>query len=238
MQKIFSLTTNDLRNIVREQILLAVFVFFPALLLAAGIWLVPALVEQFPEIEPYLAVIGAFLLVETVLGVGYVIASIFLDEKDQQLLPVLQVAPFSMDTFLLYRIFFGMLYLFGYSLLLINATDLVPVSPGQSVLVALVCSLPTALIILLLTAFAGNKVEGLAIFKGVNFVFLLPMVAFFVDERWKHAFGVIPTHWIYQFTDALANEGPIWVYFSVALGYTAILVGGLLWYVRKKVLQS
>lgn len=235
MNNLLHLTANDFRNIFREQILMAMFLFFPALLLGVGIWGAPALAEQYPEVEPYFALIGAFLLVETVLGIGYVISSIFLDEKDAQLLPVLRTVPLSMNTFVAYRILFGFLYLFGFSLLLINATSLIPVSPLESLPVAFICSLPTALLILLLTSLAGNKVEGLAIFKGINIAFLLPIVAFFVDESWKHVFGIFPTHWIYQYVTALVNGGPAWTYFVLGVVYMGVIIGGLWQVFRKKV---
>ncbi|MCI4671393.1 MAG: hypothetical protein MRZ79_24845 [Bacteroidia bacterium] len=236
MQKIISLGLNDFRNIFREQILTFIFTLFPLLSLVAGTWLIPMLGEAYPEVIPYYPLILTFLILQVSMGVGFVVAAFFLEEKDQHILDVLKTVPLSSTAFLTYRTSFGMLYMFGFSLLMINATNLIEVSALQSILMSILFTIPAPLISLIMSIFAQNKVEGLAIFKGIDLAMLLPSVAFALDTDWKHAFGIVPVHWTFQYVDAAATRNPVeWVYFSIALIFGAALIALLVWLFRKRI---
>lgn len=236
MQKILSLGVNDFKNIFREQILTVIFTVFPLLSLVAGIWLIPMLGEAYPAVQPYYPLILTFLILQVSMGVGFVVAAFFLEEKDQQLLDVLKTVPLSSTTFLTYRLVFGMLYMLGFSLLIINATSLVSVSGLQSLMMAILFTLPAPLITLVMGTFAQNKVEGLAIFKGIDLALLLPAVAFAIEGPWKHVFGIVPVHWTFQYVDAASTNGPLeWTYFWVALLFGTGVLAGLVWLFRKRV---
>ncbi|MEO0896571.1 MAG: hypothetical protein AAFY71_09250 [Bacteroidota bacterium] len=236
MQKILSLGVNDVKNIFREQMLTAVFTLFPLLTIAAGIWMIPSLAERFPEIIPYYPLLLAFLIMQVSMGVGFVIAAIFLEEKDQDLLDVLRTVPLSANTFLAYRLLFGVMYMIGFTLLLVNVTQLVEVSAGESLIMALMFAIPAPMITLFMSIFANNKVEGLAIFKGLNFSLLLPAVAFALEGNMKHVFGFLPAHWMYQYVDAMANGSTEMLgYGVIAFVFGGGVIAGLIWYFRKKV---
>ena len=121
------------------------------------------------------------LTMQITLGVGFVCGSMFLDEKDQHLLSVIRTLPLSVNFFLGYRLTFNVLHTFGFALLMISTSGLMSVSPGEMLLFALLYAFPAPVIMLVMSNFASNKVEGLAIFKGVNFLYLLPLAAFFME---------------------------------------------------------
>lgn len=48
---------------------------------------------------------------------------------------------------------------------------------------------------LFLAAYAGNKVESIAILKVTGIVFFLPMLSFFAAAPWHYPLGIIPMYW-------------------------------------------
>ena len=162
--------------------------------------------------------------------------AIFLDEKDSDLLPVIRTLPLSVSFFLVYRLCFLLLYTFGFGLIMASASNLVAWGVIDSLLFALLYALPAPLIMLVIITFAGNKVEGLAYFKGINFVYLLPLAAFFMEGPWRHAFGVMPMHWSYQFIDGMAAEEWEWWAFALALGIHLLGISYFMYRFRKEVL--
>jgi len=236
MSAILSLSLNDLRNILREQILRVIFIFLPIICLSFATWAVPPISEAYPEIIPYYPVILMLLCMQITAGVGFVSAAMFLEEKDQHLLPVIQVLPMSSTFFLGYRLLFTFVYTLIFALILILGTGLLSISVGYGLLLAFLFAFPAPVIMLIMSVFAGNKVEGLAIFKGVNFIYLLPLAAFFMDSSWKNLFAVLPVHGNYQFLWSVAAGSPAWEWFGLGLGYHGALLVGLIWVFRKRVL--
>jgi len=236
MQKIISLGINDVKNILREQILSFMFTLFPLLTIGVGIWGIPALAESYPEIIPYYPLILSFLLIQIAMGVGFIFASIFLEEKDQDLLVVYKTIPLSSGSFLFYRLAFGMLYMIGFGLIMVHTTQLIDVSVGESLVIALLFALTSPIITLLMSIYAQNKVEGLAVFKAINFLLLLPAVSYALPQEMVHAPAILPTHWMFQYVEASAtgSDQALW-YGGIAFVFGLGMLLGLVWWFRKKV---
>ena len=65
---------------------------------------------------------------------------------------------------------------------------------------------------LLLAALAKNKVEGLAVMKGLGIFLLVPVAAWFVPEPWQWLLGVFPTFWATKgYWLASTGEPYLWV---------------------------
>lgn len=45
--------------------------------------------------------------------------------------------------------------------------------------------------------------------KAFNMIVLLPIAAFFVPEKFKHLFGFLPTHWIFQSVENVTKGNSI-----------------------------
>jgi fluoroquinolone transport system permease protein len=129
MQKIIALTWSDLKNILREQILYGMFLIAPVLQFAVLKWGAPALAARYPIIEEYYPGIILFMGLQVVAGIGFVVASILLDERDEDVLTAIRTSPISANTFLAYRLFAVTLIAFLWSLLIISASGLVRFSP-------------------------------------------------------------------------------------------------------------
>jgi hypothetical protein len=238
MHPLLHLSLNDLRNILREQILVVLFLVLPLICLLVASLVVPLLTQRYPDLVPYLPVILMMLTMQIAAGVGFVTSSMFLDEKDQQLLPVLRTLPLSISFFLGYRLLFSFLYTFSFAWLMGSVTGLVSFSLGESLLYALLFAFPAPVIMLVMASLAGNKVEGLAIFKGINFLHLLPLAAFFMPGSNRHVFGILPMHWSFQFIHSMALDAPVWGYLAAGLSLHVLLLLGLLWWFQRRVMRG
>lgn len=234
MTKILMLTKTDVKNIFREQMLYFMFVFAPLLTLAGIRWLVPWLGAKFPVITPYYSLILLFLILNIVTGLGFVIASILLDERDEDVLTAIRVMPISANTFLLYRLGFTYLIAFLFTFIAIQFSGLVSFNLIQTVLIAILFALVAPMLTLLMVIFSRNKVEGLAVYKALNLFIFLPAVTFFIDSIFRYLLAIFPLYWSFQYLWEIAHGGKAWTYLGIALVFNfALLFGLFIWFKRK-----
>jgi hypothetical protein len=105
-------------------------------------------------------------------------------------------------------------------LLLSNLTE-------WSVAKMLLVSVPIALVspasCLIITAFASNKIVGTTWMKGLNFLFMIPVLTYIFEGRWEYFLGILPYYWIFKIFDAGFQSLPFTINFGIALSYIFIL---------------
>ena len=90
--------------------------------------------------------------------------------------------------------------------------DLVEISLFSIILISVLIAIEAPIIALILSIFSDNKVEGVALLKSLNFVFLLlPVAALFIPGKWQYIAGIIPTYW------------PVKAFIEVSSGSTDVL---------------
>jgi hypothetical protein len=221
----FAVWCNDLRSVVRDRTvgaLLAVPVAF-VLLLRIG---VPILEDRVPAAAAYESVMVGLAVVIAGMIPAFMLAFLLLDERDQGLFPAFRVLPVAPGWLLAYRL--AVITVLGYatSLLLILGTVLADVPAGVALVLAVPCALQGPAATLVAVALAKNKIEGLAVFKGLFFVLALGAPgALPIDEPWVNTFGIIPAYWIFSAV-ARAETGVIVIaiVFHIAVMAAAYLV--------------
>jgi len=228
MSTLRSLTIADLRTVNRDS-LLRLMLIYPWLMVVLLRWVIPfmaaGLADQF-DLRPYYGMLTSFfgtLLIPQLFG--YVIGFMLLDERDDGTLTALRVTPLSLDRYLLYKLIVPVLVSVLAVFIFVPGVGLVQVPLLPMLPIALVAALAGPFFALLLASLAGNKVQGLAVMKGLGLVTVTPLVAYFVPEPWQWGFGVIPMFWpVKAFWQLLAGE--IW-WPPVLIG---LLINGLgLW---------
>ncbi|PHN03281.1 hypothetical protein [Flavilitoribacter nigricans] len=230
------LSITDFRQILREQLLWVMFIVAPAAQFALARWLVPELIAAFPVFDGYQVLIAGAFTVQVVSGIGFVMAMMLLDEKDDGVLSAIRVLPLGPGAFLIYRLFTATMIavIFGFAMLYFSG--LVAFSVGEAFAAALLFALICPAVVLFMSTYGDNKVEGLAMYKGVNLVLLLPIVSFFVPDGWHFALGFIPDFWSFHFTAALAGEQDIpWLFFGLGVLAHLLLIGLLYRQFRRRV---
>jgi fluoroquinolone transport system permease protein len=140
--------------------------------------------------------IATFFAVQTgPLLLGAVSGLMLLDERDESSLTSLRGTPLRIGRYALYRasgpvllsiaLCFGGVYFVG----------LVAAPPLRIAAVAAVNALGAPIISLALVSLAGDKVEGMALMKGMGIFMFAPVIGWFVDPPMRWLLGVIPTLW-------------------------------------------
>ena len=83
---------------------------------------------------------------------------------------------------------------------------------------------------LILSTFAANKVEGLALMKGLSVFMLGPLAAYFIDSDLQLLLGVLPTYWPTKAFWVAGEGGNLWPYVLVGMVYHLLL---LVWLLRR-----
>jgi len=142
---------------------------------------------------------------------GFIVSFILLDEKDLQLFPVIRITPVSISGFLVTRLAFMVILGFFSSLLILQFNGLYTISFIESCQLALLSSLNTPILILIISGKVNNKVEGLTLLKLVTITLMIPIIIFFLNNNWEYAFAFLPASWVYLFFDSPQNQTLIFI---------------------------
>ncbi len=229
MSQLIKLSINDFKLIFRDPSL-RIFFGLPVIFFVLTLWFLPNLVEQYEGIIPYLPLIVIFAMFENTQGFCFINTMVFVDEKETNVAKVYGVVPVGKKSFVLSRL------AIPYALtLLLNALFLY-LQPFFDLSVFTIFLLPAlfALIVpvyvLIINVMVKNRLEGLMYIKVVNIFVLLPFAAFFVPAAFKHSFGLLPTHWLYQGAEnmLLQKDATLFLFLSF------IFFMALLWYLTNR----
>jgi fluoroquinolone transport system permease protein len=177
----------------------------------------------------YPVILAIYIVMLTPMLFGMLAGFLLLDEMDNNTLQALQVTPMPMSTYLGYRILVPMALSFVLTFLIYPLINLAPMRPAHLMLMALEAAPAGPLLALFIANFASNKVQGFALLKGLGGVLMLPVVAFFLAEKWQIFFGLLPTYWpIKVYWQLLAGDAVVWPYLVIGLVYQIGLMGLLL----------
>ena len=108
------------------------------------------------------------------------------------------VTPVSKQGYLIYRLTSAVTVSFLLTPLLVFVTGLTVIPLWKLVLLSVLGSLQAPLMSLFLISFASNKVEGLALAKGVTIVEAGPFMGLLLPAPWHLTGGLFPPFWITQ----------------------------------------
>jgi len=233
LRAIRSLGPVDYKTI-RRDTLLRWIVLFPvliAIVLRLGVPVLTARVLEVTgfDLRPYYPLVMGFIFMMMPMMVGIVIGFLLLDQRDDQTLTALQVTPITLNGYLAYRISLPVLLSLIETVVVIPAANLIEVDFFTILLVALACAPLAPLYALTLASLAQNKVQGMAVSKGLGISMLPPAIAFFVTANWQLVLGFAPTYWPAKLFWVLQSGQPGgWAYFLAGLAYELALIAVLL----------
>lgn len=234
MKKTITLINSDLRQIFRDKTL-TVFLFAPLILIVFVRLFVPFITTQYPVLAEYHSLIMMFAGIQTAIMFGFIISFIILDEKDENVLQVIRVLPISPFYFILYRLLFATTFSTFGAFLMINLSGIAYPGFLNSILLSVQYGLTAPFITLIIASFAKNKVEGMAFFKGVDLVLLLPILSFFMAGNLKYIFVFIPAFWTYNLFDASLKDGNTLLYFLIGLSIYGTVITILFYQFKKRI---
>jgi hypothetical protein len=165
-------------------------------------------------------------------GYGFLFGLLMVDERDTGVRSALAVTPLPASRMLLARCAASLILMIAWPLTTVyvmNATWKALHMPFPELLgLVSMLAIGAPLTAVTLAAFASNKVEALAIFKGVNLVALAPLALYFIpsDAPFRPLFLIAPPAWAVFAFDAFrtGQSASGWLY----LAGGAAFLGGLL----------
>lgn len=234
MKKISTLISMDLRHIFRDK-MLSFFLFAPLLILLFVRYFVPYITIKYPVLADFHSYILMFAALQTAILFGFIVSFIFLDEKDENMLQVIRVLPVSTGYFIVYRLSFAVFISFLGAIAMIQFSGLSYPGFTNAILLSLQYSLASVFIILFVATYAKNKVEGMAYFKGVDLLLILPVLGFFIAGAAKYLFGFIPVFWTYLLFDKSLKGESVWIWFVIGMLVYGLVLSVLFIQYKKRV---
>jgi hypothetical protein len=196
---------------------------------------VPHLTINYPVVADYHAMIMMFAGIQTAIMFGFITSFIILDEKDENVLQVIRILPISPFYFIVYRLLFATVFSTLGAFLMINLGGIAYPGLLNSLLLSIQYGLTAPFITLIVATYANNKIEGMAFFKGVDLVLLLPILSFFLAGYVEFIFAVIPAFWTYHLYDASLNDGNTIAFFLAGLAVYGLVIATMFFQFKKRV---
>lgn len=230
MRMLWALTKRDIKNVLRDPMLLLSLIG-PLFLAAAMRFLLPlgaALLQQqsgFDLSAHYLFMVS-FLTLFTPMMIGTLVGLIILDERDDNMLQYYAVTPLSKSGYLAHRLVSPAILSFLVTFPVLALAGLVRLNYAAVIAVVLMASLQAPFTALILGSFAGNKIEGLTLAKGLGLLYGAPLAGYLINSLWHLPAGIFPTYWVTQ--AFLASGGWYWFYLLGGFAVHAAALAALL----------
>ncbi len=223
MKKIIKLAVIDFKLIFRDPSL-RVFLVLPVIIFALVVWAMPALVERYEFLVPYLPLIMVVAVIENTQMFSFIISMVLIDEKETEVAKTYAVVPLSKAEYIISRFLIPYFFtvLLNVILFLVQPFFSIPLATNLAIsLLAALVILPYALGI---NTVVKNRMQGMVYIKAFNMLVLIPVAAFFVPDKIKHVFGIFPTHWIFQSIDNVCLGLPAVLYTAIGFLFLAVLI--------------
>jgi fluoroquinolone transport system permease protein len=205
MRFFMTLSISDLRSTFRDPVFKALL-FFPFISYAIIGWILPLVIQRWPVVQPYSGIILMWACMQSSTMFGFIYGFLFLEEKEDRITEALRVVPVRLIFLVFSRLFIGMLVSFLVNMVLFHFGGVASLPLIQEILLSILFSLSAPLITLLITAFAGNRIEGMAQMKIFNILLMMPGLIYFLPYKVLHFTALIPTYWSFRATE-MAIEG-------------------------------
>lgn len=233
MKKILKLAITDFKLIFRDPSLRS-FLFFPIILIVLIIWLLPALVQKYDFLIPYLPVFIIIAAIENTQMFSFISSMVLIDEKESDVAKVYAIVPFTKTQYIISRFLIPYSFTVALNIILFSVQPFYTISLANNLVISFLTALIVPLYVLSINAIVKNRMQGMVYIKAFNMIVLIPVIAFFVPENIKHVFGIFPTHWIFQSIDNVTNQLSI-IKLS-AIGF--LFIGILMWIASKQFIQK
>ena len=216
MGKLRTLVRMDIKQIWLDATMRS-FIMIPFILIIFVRFFVPYLTDIYPFVAEYHHLIMMGAAIQTAVMFGFITSFIILEEKDENVLQVIRILPISSFYFILYRMTFTFFISMLGALATISLGGLSYPGINSAILLSIQYGLAAPLIALTIITFAQNKIEGMAYFKAINLILLLPLASFFIKGDFRYIFSLIPSYWTYNLYYIGLQTADIFPYFFIGL---------------------
>lgn len=214
---------GQVRSLFRDP--MALFMsFIPLILYFIVKFGIPALslyVDKWVDLVPHYAFIHLIFYMMTPTMLGIVLGLLLMDERDMDVLSFIDITPFKLSNYIIFKSVIGCLIGFFVNLLL--ALFIGDGITLNIIFTLLLASLLVPFFAFFIFAFSKNKVEGLTFGKLSTFVIIGAIVPYFSDSVFVNLLGVLPSFWIYKIFYS-ENQVLSLIFFLIGITVTLIYI--------------
>jgi hypothetical protein len=217
------------RKLLKGDPMLILILLVPFILWALMYFLFPFLehlvMKQWSvDISPYYPQTGSFFLMLIPMMMGMVYGFILLDERDAGIITAISVTPAGKSGYLKIRMSIPMVLSFVcITLYLLHLQLNSTLGLFQIFVISILVSSQSLVLLLLLGAFAHNKVMGLAISKGFGILLIGPLLDFGLPQPFNWIGAYSPLFWASRSLLAV-SQGSFWLYTGITFLFHLILI--------------
>ena len=188
-------------------------------------WVIEMVIVQWNfDLSPYYRQAGTFFLMLIPMMMGMVYGFILLDERDGGIITAISVTPTGKTGYLKLRLGIPMILSFVAILLFQILLDLTgTLNPAQLIIISFIISSQSLILLLLLGAFADNKVMGMAISKGFGILLAGPILDYILPPPFNWSGSYSPLFWASR-TVLAETDISFWLYAGITIVFQTLLL--------------
>lgn len=233
MKKIIKLAIVDFKLIFRDPSL-RIFLVLPVILFALIVWAIPALVERYDFLIPYLPLILAVAVIENTQMFSFISTMVLIDEKETEVAKNYAVVPLSKAGYIVSRFLIPYLFTVLLNVVLFVVQPFFDIPLLSNLMLSFVTALVVPAYALGINSIVKNRMQGMVYVKAFNMFVLIPVAAFFIPGKLKHIFGIFPTHWIFQSIENVCNS----ISSALSLIIGTLFLATLIWILSKSFIRK
>ena len=239
MSRALSLVGRDLRLAFRDPVL-ALFLILPGVMPLLTRYLIPALLDflgaegfLYPLAAPWYPLIGSFILMAVPLLLGSFSGFLLLEDRETGLNAYWAVTPLAWPGYLSWNLAAPWLLCLPFAAWSYYGLPDYPVRPAVAAALVPLLGLFALFQALALLALARNRVEGLAVAKGLSLLYLSAVWGQVMTGPVRWLGGLLPHFWI---AEAVVAGGDGFPWATLAGGY--LVSGGWILYLIRRTLAK
>ncbi len=238
MSKVLILLKNDFKNIIKEKLMLLPALAVLIFIILFG-WITRKCVVWIPDydVKSLFPLVTAGNIVFTPCLYSFVIGFMLIEEKESKVLDAIRVSPLPGGMFLSYRLSFAILISLINGLISLPLINLTYIDYKYLIPIVIIAALETPIYSLIMATWSNNKVEGMAISKGLGVISEAPLISFFINSPVRYIFALFPSFYpVWAFIHAANGNTKSWLLFvCVGLVYHVIINVFLIKQFKRKV---
>ena len=190
-----------IRNIFSDGMLSAI-ICIPLILAAIYRFVFPLIVQHYPMLKDfslYYPILDLFLAIMCPYMICFASVLVVLDETDMKINRYITITPLGKKGYLISRLLIPVLFADIVSFVLLSFCSVSDMSLWTTFIISILATILSVVAAMIILAYAGNKVEGMALAKVSALVMVGLIIPFVITDSTQYVFSFLPSFWIAKF---------------------------------------
>lgn len=190
-----------IRNIFSDGMLSAI-ICIPLILAAIYRFVFPLIVQHYPMLKDfslYYPILDLFLAIMCPYMICFASVLVVLDETDMKINRYITITPLGKKGYLISRLLIPVLFAAIVSFVLLSFCSVSDMSLWTTFIISILATILSVVAAMIILAYAGNKVEGMALAKVSALVMVGLIIPFVITDSTQYVFSFLPSFWIAKF---------------------------------------